>query len=152
MDRSFMNITSPLTIIAVFATIIEASALASLPFLNEHSQDLYTWFLVGFPPFLTLLFFVTLNFNSKALYNNPEPEPGSSGSPRQTTYHSTAPSPLDSVVIVLGDAQFCELTRQFLVEPLNQMNKLHQQSSRIIAWNSEEAGNTMISALIKSPA
>lgn len=59
---------SPLTIIAIFAGIIEASALASLPFLGEDSQGIYTWFLVGFPPFLTLLFFLTLNFNTKSLY------------------------------------------------------------------------------------
>ncbi|MDD0976947.1 hypothetical protein [Pseudomonas fontis] len=59
---------SPLTIIAIFAGIIEASALASLPFLGEDSQGIYTWFLVGFPPFLTLLFFLTLNFNSRSLY------------------------------------------------------------------------------------
>ncbi|WP_243667248.1 hypothetical protein [Pseudomonas brassicae] len=59
---------SPLTIIAIFAGIIEASALASLPFLGEDSQSIYTWFLVGFPPFLTILFFLTLNFNTKSLY------------------------------------------------------------------------------------
>ncbi len=60
---------NPLTIIAIFAAIVEASALASLPFLKDDSQDLYTWFLIGFPPFLTLLFFVTLNFNYKVLYS-----------------------------------------------------------------------------------
>lgn len=64
---------SPLTIIAIFAGIIEASALASLPFLDESSQSIYTWFLVGFPPFLTLLFFLTLNFNTKSLYGPDEP-------------------------------------------------------------------------------
>ncbi|MCW2270080.1 hypothetical protein [Pseudomonas sp. JUb96] len=58
---------SPLTIIAIFAGIIEASALASLPFLGEDSQGIYTWFLVGFPFFLTVLFFLTLNFNYKSL-------------------------------------------------------------------------------------
>ncbi|WP_225422561.1 hypothetical protein [Pseudomonas huaxiensis] len=63
---------SPLTIIAIFAGIIEASALASLPFLGESSQSVYTWFLVGFPPFLTLLFFLTLNFNTKSLYGPDE--------------------------------------------------------------------------------
>ncbi|WP_224793710.1 MULTISPECIES: hypothetical protein [Pseudomonas] len=60
---------SPLTIIAIFAGIIEASALASLPFLGEDSQGIYTWFLVGFPFFLTVLFFLTLNFNYKSLYS-----------------------------------------------------------------------------------
>jgi len=60
---------APLTIIAIFAGIIEASALATLPFLSESSQKLYTWFLVGFPFFLTALFFLTLNFNYKSFYN-----------------------------------------------------------------------------------
>ena len=60
---------SPLTIIAILAGIIEASALASLPFLGEDSQGIYTWFLVGFPPLLTILFFLTLNFNSKSLHS-----------------------------------------------------------------------------------
>ncbi|WP_043197591.1 hypothetical protein [Pseudomonas putida] len=64
---------APLTIIAIFAGIIEASALATLPFLSESSQKLYTWFLVGFPFFLTALFFLTLNFNYKSFYG---PSPG----------------------------------------------------------------------------
>lgn len=65
---------SPLTIIAILAGIIEASALASLPFLSEDSQSTYTWFLVGFPFFLTVLFFLTLNFNNKSLYSPPRAE------------------------------------------------------------------------------
>lgn len=60
---------APLTIVAIFAGIIEASALATLPFLSESSQKLYTWFLVGFPFFLTALFFLTLNFNYKSFYS-----------------------------------------------------------------------------------
>ncbi len=60
---------APLTIIAIFAGIIESSALATLPFLSEASQNLYTWFLVGFPFFLTASFFLTLNFNYKSFYN-----------------------------------------------------------------------------------
>lgn len=59
---------SPLTLIAIFAGVVEASALASLPFLSEKSQMIYTWFLVGFPFFLTVLFFLTLNFNHQTLY------------------------------------------------------------------------------------
>ncbi len=63
----------PLTLIAIFAGIVEASALASLPFLSESSQTIYTWFLVGFPFFLTVLFFLTLNFNHRSLYQPPSP-------------------------------------------------------------------------------
>ncbi|OCT23949.1 hypothetical protein [Pseudomonas putida] len=59
---------TPLGIIAIFASVIEASAIASLPFLNPESQVMYTWFLIGFPFFLTVLFFLTLNFNYESLY------------------------------------------------------------------------------------
>lgn len=69
MPAPHKPVSNPLTIIAIFAGIIEASSLAALPFLEGHSQDIYTWFLVGFPPFLTLLFFMTLNFNHKTLYS-----------------------------------------------------------------------------------
>lgn len=66
---------SPLTLIAVFAGVIEASALASLPFLSEESQTIYTWFLVGFPFFLTVLFFLTLNFNTESLFAPEQHDP-----------------------------------------------------------------------------
>lgn len=89
---------SPLTIIAIFAGIIEASALASLPFLGEDSQGIYTWFLVGFPPFLTLLFFLTLNFNSRSLYGYDPHEgdiyavPESSARDDRSVAHDLSPS------------------------------------------------------------
>lgn len=147
MDRTVLNITSPLTIIAVFATLIEASALASLPFLNDDSQDTYTWFLVGFPPFLTLLFFVTLNFNSKALY--PSTEPTSAATP--ATLAATVPASADdAVVILLGDPLFCDLARESLVEPLRQLNCQHPWNSRIVTWSKEKAGETLLSALVNS--
>lgn len=82
---------SPLTIIAIFAGIIEASALASLPFLGESSQSIYTWFLVGFPPFLTLLFFLTLNFNTKSLYG-PEEHTGMNEEPVRASLDSVLPT------------------------------------------------------------
>lgn len=60
---------NPLGIIALFTAMVEASALASLPFLDEAGQSIYIWFLVGFPTFLAILFFATLNFNRRALYS-----------------------------------------------------------------------------------
>jgi len=80
---------SPLAIIAIFAGIIEASALASLPFLSENSQKIYTWFLVGFPFFLTMLFFLTLNFNYQSLYQPPQAE----STDRADTPSSSADTP-----------------------------------------------------------
>jgi len=69
MESSKSIAKSPLSIIAVFAAMIEASALASLPMLEAEAQYIYTWFLIGFPPLLTVLFFITLNFNARALYS-----------------------------------------------------------------------------------
>ncbi|QXH55612.1 hypothetical protein [Pseudomonas maumuensis] len=74
---------SPLALIAVFAGVIEASALASLPFLSEDSQTLYTWFLVGFPFFLTVLFFLTLNVNAGSLFA-PDRNTSNAHKPRHT--------------------------------------------------------------------
>ncbi|AYG46371.1 hypothetical protein DV532_19615 [Pseudomonas sp. Leaf58] len=76
---------APLTIVAIFAGIIEASALATLPFLSDSSQKLYTWFLVGFPFFLTALFFLTLNFNYKSFYNPMPSEAANIDSPIANT-------------------------------------------------------------------
>jgi len=63
---------SPLKLIAIFGGLIESSALAILPFLEGDDRTHYTWFLVGFPPFLALMFFLTLNFNHQTLYTPQE--------------------------------------------------------------------------------
>lgn len=64
----FGTIKNPLTIIAIFAGIVEISSTTVLPFISESSQSVYIWFLMVFPSVLVLAFFVTLNFNSKVLY------------------------------------------------------------------------------------
>lgn len=61
-------IKNPLTIIAIFAGIIEISGTLFLPFLADENQALYVWFLMLFPALLILVFFVTLNFNHTVLY------------------------------------------------------------------------------------
>lgn len=58
-----------MTIIAIFAAVTEASAAVSLPFLDDGDRDIYLWFLISFPFCLIVLFFITLNFNYKALYS-----------------------------------------------------------------------------------
>jgi hypothetical protein len=62
------KLTNPITLIALFATLSETSAAISLPFLDADDRDLYVWFLISFPFYLLLLFFVTLNFNYRSLY------------------------------------------------------------------------------------
>ena len=62
------SIKNPLTIIAIFAGITEFSGTVVLPFIAADNQSFYVWFLIVFPTFLVLLFFLTLNFNHKVLY------------------------------------------------------------------------------------
>ncbi|WP_202368921.1 hypothetical protein [Pseudomonas sp. MWU318] len=62
------KITNPMTIIAIFAFISESSAAISLPFLDNDEREVYVWFLISFPFYLLLLFFLTLNFNYRSLY------------------------------------------------------------------------------------
>lgn len=62
------HIKNPLTIIGIFAGIVEVSANLVLPFLNEPQQGAYIWFLMLFPTGLVAVFFLTLNLNHVALY------------------------------------------------------------------------------------
>ncbi|MFK0089339.1 hypothetical protein ACIQUS_18860 [Pseudomonas sp. NPDC090755] len=94
------GLKSPLTLIATFAGIIEASALASLPFLSERSQEIYTWFLVGFPFFLTVLFFLTLNFNYMSLFSPQEVD--------LSAIHGTGTSPRHPGVMDEADRETVE--------------------------------------------
>lgn len=117
---------SPLAVIAIFAGIIEASALASLPFLSERSQTIYTWFLVGFPFFLTLLFFLTLNFNYRSLYSpeaHAERQGRKSGAPaahaqahdRQPDVEATA----EAQILVVSGPQARDTVEQHLIQVSN---------------------------------
>lgn len=68
MNRNITTIKNPLTIIAIFAGIVEISATMVLPFILPEVQAIYIWFLIGFPSFLVAIFFLTLNFNNAVLY------------------------------------------------------------------------------------
>jgi hypothetical protein len=68
MTKIKKRIANPMTVIAIFATLSETSAAVSLPFLDNKEREIYVWFLISFPFYLLLLFFVTLNFNYRSLY------------------------------------------------------------------------------------
>jgi hypothetical protein len=68
MIKTSLSAMNPVSIIALFAALSEASAATALPYLDEDNRDLYVWFLIVFPSALTFLFFLTLNFNYKVLY------------------------------------------------------------------------------------
>ncbi|SDB05923.1 hypothetical protein SAMN03159290_00426 [Pseudomonas sp. NFACC13-1] len=69
MNKPLKTITNPMTLIAIFATLSETSAAVSLPFLDDQDREYYLWFLISFPFYLLLLFFITLNFNYRSLYS-----------------------------------------------------------------------------------
>ncbi|WP_406822929.1 hypothetical protein [Pseudomonas corrugata] len=69
MNKPLKTIANPMTLIAIFATLSETSAAISLPFLDDQDRKYYLWFLISFPFYLLLLFFVTLNFNYRSLYS-----------------------------------------------------------------------------------
>jgi len=68
MIKNTLKINNPLTVIAVFSMLTEASAAVSLPYIDSEHQKIYVWFLIVFPLLLIVLFFLTLNFNNKTLY------------------------------------------------------------------------------------
>lgn len=62
------RLINPVTIIAIFAALSEASATSVLPYLGEQDRKIYIWFLIAFPSALVVMFFLTLNFNPTALH------------------------------------------------------------------------------------
>lgn len=145
------NITSPMTIIALLAAIVETSALASLPFLDPESQGIYTWFLVGFPPFLTVLFFITLNFNAKALFSpNPanDPQMQRSLQPRARTTAPVVESETesqDNKVILLGDLLFCSVAESELQKSIDTLQQQHGLQARLITCNKDNPTDLLFS-------
>ena len=61
------RVSNPLTIIAIFAGLSESISGLIIGFAENDAVIRY--FLVGFPLILVILFFLTLNFNSKVLYS-----------------------------------------------------------------------------------
>lgn len=73
MTTHNIKIHNPLTVIAIFSMLTEASAAVSLPYIDSENQEIYVWFLIVFPSILVTLFFITLNFNNKTLYSPTAP-------------------------------------------------------------------------------
>lgn len=147
------SISSPLAVIALFAAVTEASALASLPFLDDHSQGIYTWFLVGFPPFLTLLFFITLNFNYHSFYP-PEAKPSDMAPAAWTDSAVLKASDLTAtpLLLLIAGQEARQLLQQPLAELLWQLNGRHSLNGRIVACEHNAINQALLSALIERPA
>lgn len=63
------KISNPLTIIGIFAVLAEIAGTVVLPILNGNdNQDKFIWYVMFFPVFLVILFFITLWTVPKNLY------------------------------------------------------------------------------------
>lgn len=68
MIEKVKKVSNPLTIVAFFCGLSEISATVCIGLIEKDIQEIFIWFLIFFPVLLLLLFFLTLNFNSKVLY------------------------------------------------------------------------------------
>ena len=68
IKESLQQVKNPLTMIAIFAGLAEMAATAVLPILTGAVQSTFVWYVMFFPVFLVVCFFITLNFNHKVLY------------------------------------------------------------------------------------
>jgi hypothetical protein len=69
MVENIKRINNPLTIIAIFAALAEVSATVAIGLIDKSLHHIFIWFIIGFPSLLVVLFFLTLNFNTKVMYS-----------------------------------------------------------------------------------
>ncbi|MCD9564274.1 hypothetical protein [Tenacibaculum maritimum] len=69
MTENIKKINNPLTIIAIFAALAEVNATIAIGLINENLHYIFIWFVILFPTILVILFFITLNFNTKVMYS-----------------------------------------------------------------------------------
>nr|WP_315185013.1 hypothetical protein [uncultured Albidiferax sp.] len=62
------HIKNPLSIIGIFAGLVEVIGIGTLPLLHVDIQSVYIWFLMFFPTLLVGAFFYTLIYHPKSLY------------------------------------------------------------------------------------
>lgn len=69
MTENIKRINNPLTIIAIFAALAEVNATIAIGLVAPSLHSIFIWFVMGFPTLLVILFFITLNYNTKVMYS-----------------------------------------------------------------------------------
>lgn len=69
MTNKIKRINNPLTIIAIFAALAEVNATIAIGLIDASLHSVFIWFVIGFPTLLVILFFLTLNYNTKVMYS-----------------------------------------------------------------------------------
>ena len=65
---TYKRIDNPLTVIAIFAGLVEVCGTVVLPQLSDKNQSVFIWFVITFPTILVILFFCFLWFRPQNLY------------------------------------------------------------------------------------
>jgi hypothetical protein len=68
MVEKVKKIWNPLTVIGLFSGISEVACATLLGIVDANLKPTFIWFVMGFPLLIAIAFFLTLNFNNKALY------------------------------------------------------------------------------------
>lgn len=68
MIEKIKKVSNPLTLIAIFSGLAEIFAIIVLSNLENELQKIFILFVIVFPTIVVILFFLTLNFNTKVLY------------------------------------------------------------------------------------
>ena len=68
MALQIKQVSNPLTLIAIFASLAEIAATSVLPIVEGEVQGVFVWYVMLFPVLLVVLFFITLNWNHGVLY------------------------------------------------------------------------------------
>lgn len=63
------KITNPLSVIGVFAGISQITITCFVNFVDMEVKIYFTYFAIGFPVLLTLMFFITLLWKPSVLYS-----------------------------------------------------------------------------------
>lgn len=69
MTEQINKINNPLTIIAIFAALAEVNATVAIGLIDKDLHYIFIWFIIGFPSLLVILFFLTLNYNTRVMYS-----------------------------------------------------------------------------------
>lgn len=69
MIENIKRINNPLTIIAIFAALAEINATVAIGLVDKDLHSIFIWFVMIFPTLLVILFFLTLNYNTKVMYS-----------------------------------------------------------------------------------
>ena len=146
MINSGNIIKNPLTIIAIFAGIVEIGSNTVLPFLTPENQSTYIWFLMIFPFILVLIFFYILYNKHHVLYapsdlNDEKIFNEILYNTRKSTQKEVDTKINNEIQIINEVSEKAELEKVEKVEKVEQVEQVEQVSTTIVSSAIEASTN-----------